>query len=302
MPTPNTPDAIVCPDGTGNYTSVQDAIFATPITASREKPWTVFVRAGVYRERIYVQREKRFVRLVGEEAGKVTITFDAKAGDLGPDDKPIGTFRTPTVQIDADDFEVVGITLENSAGRNGQALALRVDGDRVVFRECVFNGYQDTLFMNRGRQYFDHCRITGAVDFIFGGATAWFENCDIECTADGYITAPSTPIEQAFGFVFNNCRIIGTAPEVRTFLGRPWRQTGAAAFLRCDMTEVIRPEGWNNWRDPEREKTARLAEFDSRGAGARPENRAAWAKQLTAEAAGKVTPTAVFGDWVWPPK
>jgi pectinesterase len=297
MPANDTSNAIVSLDGTGQYTAVQDAVNATPITASREKPWTVLIRPGTYRERIYVQREKRFVRLVGEEASKVVITFDAKAGDHGPDDKPIGTFRTPTAQIDADDFEVVGITFENSAGQNGQALALRVDGDRVVFRECAFKGYQDTIFLNRGRQYFDHCRILGAVDFIFGGATAWFENCDIECTADGYITAPSTPIEQAFGFVFSHCRITGQGENLKTFLGRPWRQHGAATYLHCDMTDVIRPEGWNNWRDPDREKTARFAEFASTGAGGKSNPRAPWAKQLTQEEATKITPAVVFGDW-----
>ena len=33
---------------------------------------------------------------------------------------------------------------------------------------------------------------------------------------------------------------------------------------------VVRPEGWNNWKKPEAERTARYAEFNSAGPGANP--------------------------------
>ena len=94
-------DAIVAADGTGQYKSVQDALVASPQTASLEHPWTILVKTGVYTERIYAQREKRFVHLIGEDAAKTVITFGLFASQEGPDGKPIGTFRTPTAQIDA---------------------------------------------------------------------------------------------------------------------------------------------------------------------------------------------------------
>ena len=138
---------------------------------------------GVYQERLYVQREKRFLALVGEDAEKTVVTFDLHANVPGTDGKPIGTFRTPTAQIDADDFTAEGLTFENAAGPVGQALALRVDGDRVAFRHCRFVGWQDTVLLNRGRQYFEGCFVSGHVDFIFGGATAFFDRCTIVARA-----------------------------------------------------------------------------------------------------------------------
>jgi hypothetical protein len=116
-------NAIVAADGSGNYKTVQEAIDAVPQNTSASNRWTIVVKAGTYRERVYVQREKRFVRLVGEDAAGTVITFDLNATMPGPDGKPIGTFRTPTMTIDADDFTVENLTLENSAGPVGQALA-----------------------------------------------------------------------------------------------------------------------------------------------------------------------------------
>src|SRR5581483_8819664 len=151
---------------------------------------------------------------------------------------------------------------------------------------CLFLGWQDTIFINRGRQYFENCYITGHVDFIFGAATAWFENCHIHILRDCYITAASTPPQQQWGFVFSHCKITGEA-NAKTFLGRPWRTYASTIFLNTEMSEVVRPEGWNNWNQPEREKTSRYAEFGSTGAGAKSKERVKWAKQLT-EAEAKI--------------
>jgi pectinesterase len=220
---------------------------------------------------------------------------------VGVDGKPIGTFRTPSTVIDADDFIAENITFENGAGPRGQALAIRVDGDRAVFRKCRFLGWQDTVFLNRGRQYFEDCDIAGHVDFIFGGATAFFERCHIDCRGDGYITAASTPADQPHGFVFAHCRITGS-PGVRTYLGRPWRANSAVAFLWTDMSGVVRPEGWHNWDLPEREKTARYAEYGNTGEGRPGLRRVGWAKQLSEAEARALTASAVLaGTDKWKP-
>lgn len=289
------PDAVVAADGSGDYKTVQDAINKTPPAASPGKPHTILVKPGIYKELVYIQREKRGVRIVGENPATTIITYNLSARVTGPDGKPIGTFRTPTLQLDADDFTIENITLENSAGRVGQALAIRVDGDRAIFRNCRFIGYQDTIFINRGRQYFENCSITGATDFIFGGATAWFENCDIICTGGSYITAASTPRESAHGYVFSRCRVTAANPEIKTFLGRPWRMHAATVFMNCELPDSVRPEGWQKWNVANPAETVRYAEYKNTGPGAAADARVSWSRQLTDAEAAALTPAAVLG-------
>jgi pectinesterase len=294
---------VVAADGTGQFKTVQEAINAVPQTTRFDNPAIIHVKPGVYKELIYVQHEKRFVHLVGEDPEKTILTYNLHANMIGADGKPIGTFRTPSTFIDADDFTVENITFENTAGPVGQALAIRVEGDRVVFRNCRFLGWQDTILINRGRQYFENCYIAGHVDFIFGAATAFFENCRIHILRDGYITAASTPPQQPFGFVFSHCRVTAESPTIKTYLGRPWRPYAATVFLNTEMSEVIRPEGWNNWNQPDREKTSRYAEFGSTGAGAKTTERVKWAKQLTdAEAKAITLQRVLAGADNWNPK
>src|SRR5947209_4696312 len=300
--TPQRIDIVVALDGSGQFKSVQDAIMSVP-SGSRTKPVVIHIKPGVYRELIYIQREKRFFHLVGEEAEKTVLTFDLHANMIGQNGKPITTFRTPSTVIDADDVTAENITFENSAGPVGQALAIRVDGDRVEFRHCRFLGWQDTILLNRGRQYFEDCYIAGHVDFIFGAATAWFEHCHIHCLRDGYITAASTPDNQPFGFVFSHCKITGASPSVRTYLGRPWRAYSNVIYLNTEMSEVVRPEGWHNWNFPEREKTARYAAFSNTGPGANPRSVVALCRRCTKSEAKAITVEKVLrGTDHWNPK
>jgi pectinesterase len=290
-------DAVVAGDGSEKYTSIRAAVDACPqITKDDGKRWTIFVKPGTYKELVYVQREKRFVSLVGADARNTVLTFDVSSGVLGPDGKAVGTYRTPTLEIDADDFAVANLTIANSAGRKGPSLALRVTGDRVAFRHCRFTGYQDTILVDRGRQYFEDCDIQGATDFIFGGSTAWFEKCRIYATAGGYLTAASTPDFQSFGYVFNQCEVDG-APGVKTFLGRPWRDYAKVVYLHTKMSDVVRPEGWNDWKKPIAHQTATYAEFDSTGPGGDKSKRADWSKQLTADEAGTYNVEKVLDGW-----
>ncbi len=284
-----TPDAVVAADGTAQFKTVRAAIDAAPQITHAGKHWTIFVKAGTYRELVYIQREKRFISVVGEEARKTIISFDLFNDYPAPDGKPIATYRTPTIMLDADDFTFENITLENAAGKKGQALAIRIDGDRDVFRRVRFLGWQDTILANRGRHYFEDCEIVGAADFIFGGATAYFERCHIHCAGSGYITAASTPDFQPYGYVFSHCKITGETPDVKTYLGRPWRDYAQTIFLNTEMSAVVKPEGWHNWGKPYAEKVARYAEFASTGPGGSPAARVAWSKQLTADEATAYT-------------
>ncbi|MGB8369981.1 MAG: pectinesterase family protein [Limisphaerales bacterium] len=285
---------VVAADGSGRFKTVQEAVMSVP-SGNRTNPVVIHLKPGTYKELIYVQREKRFFNLIGDNPATTVITYDLHAGLTNFDGKPIGTFHTPSTTIDADDFTAENITFENSAGAVGQALAMRVDGDRAVFHNCRFLGWQDTILLNRGRQYFENCTIAGHVDFIFGAATAWFEKCRIQCLGDGYITAASTPVDQPFGFVFSKCKITGDKPETRTFLGRPWRIYASTIFLNTEMSEVVQPAGWNDWKKPETHLTARYAEFNSAGSGGSPKQRVDWAKQLTKAEAAAITPGKVLG-------
>jgi pectinesterase len=288
------PDAIVALDGSGNYTSVQAAVSAAPQNLRKGSVWTILVKPGMYRERVYIQRERGQLVLTGQDAATTTIAFDLNANTPGPDGKPLGTFSTPTVQIDGDNVSLENLTLANTAGNTGQALALRADGDRLVFRHCRFLGWQDTVLLNRGRDYFEDCYIEGHVDFIFGGATAYFSRTHLHVLANGYITAASTPETSPHGFVFADGKI--TAAEgVKTYLGRPWRPFARVVFLRTEMSAAVRPEGWHNWKKPESEKTAFYAEYASSGPGATPASRVPWSHQLTAAEAAALTPVAVLG-------
>jgi pectinesterase len=285
-------------DGSGQFKSVQEAIMSVP-SGSPTKPVVIHIKPGTYKELIYIQHEKRFFHLVGENAEKTVLTFDLHANMIGSNGKPITTFRTPSTVIDADDVTFEDLTFENTAGPVGQALAIRVDGDRTVFRHCRFLGWQDTILLNRGRQYFEDCYIAGHVDFIFGAATAWFEHCHIHCLRDGYISAASTYDYQPFGFVFSHCRITGE-PDVKTYLGRPWRDFSNVIYLNSEMSNVVRPEGWQNWNLPEREKTARYSEYNSSGPGANPKARVPWSHQLSNAEAKAITVKKVlsgFDGW-----
>jgi pectinesterase len=285
---------VVSSDGTAKFKTIQAAINAAA-TGTVTNPTIIRIKPGTYKELVYIQREKRFLHLIGENSTNTILTYDLNAKMPGPDGKPIGTFRTPSTLIDADDFNAENITFENSAGPVGQALAIRIDGDRVAFRNCRFLGWQDTILANRGRHYFENCCIAGHVDFIFGGATCWFEKCDIHCLRDGYITAASTPANQPFGFVFSNCRITGETSDVKTFLGRPWRNYASVTYLKTEMSDNVRPSGWDNWRDPARESTVRYSEFNCTGPGANLEARVKWVRQLTAAEAQAFTLRKVLG-------
>ena len=287
--------AVVAKDGSGDFTTIQAAMAKIGM-GSPERPATIYVRKGVYREVVYAQREKRFVRLIGEDPESTILVYGLHAKMTGLDGQKIGTFRTPTFYLDADDFTVENMTIQNDAGPVGQALAIAVNGDRVLFRNCRFLGLQDTVFLNRGRQYFEDCYIEGTTDFLFGGATAWFEGCDIHSLDSSYITATATPPEAAFGFIFNGCRV-RVAEGEQSYLGRPWRDHAATLFMRCELGAGIRPEGWHNWGKPWREATSRYLEYRNTGPGSERSGRVSWARELTSDEADLITPTTALRGW-----
>ncbi|WP_291857165.1 pectinesterase family protein [Marinilabilia sp.] len=282
-------DYIVSADGSGDFKTVQDAIDAVP--DFRKQRTTIFIKTGVYKEKLVLPASKNNVTFIGEDKFKTIITYDDYASRLNRFGEEMGTTGSSGFFLFGNDFIARNLTFENSAGPVGQAVAVRVDGDRVVFENCRFLGNQDTLYPHgdASRQYYKNCYIEGTVDFIFGWSTAVFEGCEIFCKGKGYITAASTSQGKEFGFVFIDCRITGSAPENSFYLGRPWRPYAQTVFINCFLDKHIKPEGWHNWRSEEKEKTAYYAEYNSYGPGAALTERVSWAHQLTEEEAKKYT-------------
>jgi len=293
------PDIIVAKDGSGDFKTVQDAINAVPDL--RKNQTIIYIRNGVYKEKLVLPDTKINVKLVGQNVDSVVLTFDDYASKKNRFGEEIGTSGSASFFIHGDGFTAEYITFENSAGPVGQAVAVRVAADRVKFLNCRFLGFQDTLYTwgygASSCQYYKNCYIEGTVDFIFGSSTAVFDECRIYGKKAGYFTAASTPDTAKYGYVFIKCRIEGNAPPASFYLGRPWRPYAKTVFIDCTMTEIVKPEGWNNWSKADAEKTTCYAEYNSKGKGAAPGRRVSWSHQLTKEQAEAYTLQNIFKDW-----
>lgn len=328
-------ELVVAKDGSGDYMTVQEAINAVPDYNSEEIK--IMIAPGTYKEKLVVPESKSHVTLIARSEGEVIITNDDYAGKTSlVTGRKLGTSGSSTAYIYAPYFEAIGIVFENTAsnesyaqgGRGvGQAVAVLVAGDCVVFRRCKFLGHQDTLYAYgrksdpktpeavaaaktqripenmQSRQYYEDCYIAGTVDYIFGWATAYFNRCELHCLGDGYVTAAATPQGQTYGYVFNECHITAD-PGVQTYLGRPWRHYAQTVFVNCTMDECVRPQGWQTWPNKETgadgSATAFYAEYNSKGAGAQPKQRVAWSKQLTSNMAERFTAAEVlkgYDNW-----
>ena len=263
----------------------------------------IYIKKGTYKEKLVIPQSLTNIELCGEDRDQTVITWDDHANimaDISPltshlSPQKIGTFRTYTLKIQGSRITLKNLTVENNAARLGQAVALHTEGDRLTFLNCRFLGHQDTIYTGNAhtRLYFSNCYIEGTTDFIFGPSTAWFEQCDIYCKADSYITAASTPQDVPFGYVFNHCRVTAAPGVEKVYLGRPWRDYGYTLFMNCELPRQILPEGWHHWQK-EREQTARYLEYNNRGEGADTRQRVSWSRQLTPQEAKKVSLTRVF--------
>jgi pectinesterase len=279
----------VAKDGTGDYKYIQDAIDA--MRGFPLAPITLYIKNGVYDEKINLPANNTDVTFIGESVEKTIITFNDYSGR-----GKLTTFTSYTAKISGNRFVAENITFVNSAGTVGQAVALFVDADMAVFKNCRFIGNQDTIY-NGGelsRQFFINCFIEGTTDFIFGPATAVFQRCTIHAKSNSYITAANTPAGKKFGFVFLDCKIIADSVVKKLYLGRPWRAWSKTVFIRCELPGVIAPEGWDNWSNPENEKTTFYAEYKNSGTGAGISKRVNWSKQLSDKEAKDYTLENIF--------
>lgn len=284
----------VAKDGSGDYYTIQDAIDAMRVYPLA--PITLFIKNGTYREKIELPATNTDVSFIGENADSTLIVFDDFSGKGRHN-----TFTSWTARISGNRFFAANISFVNSAGPVGQALALYVDADQAVFRNCKFLGHQDTIFSGGedARQLFDNCFIEGTTDFIFGPGTVVFSRCTIRARSNSHITAASTPKGKKFGLVFLDCRVIADSQVTNLSLGRPWRAFAKTAFLRCALPAAVRPAGWDNWGNPDNEKTVLYAEYKNTGPGAGISKRVNWSRQLTGKEAATYTLKNIFGSGNW---
>jgi len=289
-------DFVVAQDGSGNFISIQKAIDACK--AFPDNRIAIFVKNGTYKEKLVVPSCNTQLSIIGESVDKTIITFDDYFDKINRGRN--STFYTYTLMVEANDFILENITVENTAGPVGQAVALHVESDQCVIRNCRFLGNQDTVYAagRFSRMYFTNCYIEGTTDFIFGEAAVLFDQCTIQCKGDSYITAASTPAGRPFGFVFLNCKLTAADNVKNVYLGRPWRVYAKVAFLNCEMGAFIKPEGWHNWDKPDAEKITFFAEYKNAGSGASINKRVSWSHQLTDVEASTITAQNILGDWV----
>lgn len=246
------------------------------------------IAPGIYHERVIVTQNRPRTTMIGKGAqpGDVVITASQNAMSAG------GTFFTSTAEIYGPEFEADNLTFENTAGNTGQAVAITVRSDRAIFKKCRFLGDQDTLFADFGRQYYLDSYIQGGVDFIFGNATAVFDDSEVHIIRPGYLTAQSrTSHDQQTGFIFLHVRITSADLDGKEFfLGRPWRQFSRVVFLDSEMPESLSPQGWSPWSKGVSIQDAYYAERGSTGPGARVQSRLQGSHQLNAAEAAQFMP------------
>jgi pectinesterase len=295
-------DFVVAKDGSGNYKTIKEAVTACRDYAERD--YFIFVKRGIYDEKLVIPTWKTRISIIGEDVDSTIICYNDYSGKIDSTGKKLNTFTSFSGLVAGNNITFENITFINSAGRVGQAVAVHVEGDRCVFRNCKLIGNQDTLFAagENSRQYFVGCYIEGTTDFIFGPATAVFENCTIKSKTNSYVTAASTLPAREFGYVFLNCKLIADSSAKKVFLGRPWRLYAHVAFINCELGGHIVPEGWHNWGKLEAEKTAKYFEYQNTGAGANFNARVDWAKQLTDDEVKKYSvPNILKGVDNWNP-
>ncbi|XP_010523198.1 PREDICTED: putative pectinesterase/pectinesterase inhibitor 38 [Tarenaya hassleriana] len=274
-------DAVVAKDGTGNYRTVKEAVDA----ASRSKGssrFVIYVKEGIYEEYLYIHKHN--LTIVGDGIGKTVFTGSKSYGS------GYSTFKSATFVVEAEDFLAKGITFRNTAGaKNAQAVAARLDGERGVFYKCSFEGYQDTLYVHSAQQFFRECDIYGTVDFIFGNAAAYFQNCRIfarkPLNGMNAITAHArVSPDEPTGIVIHNS-VISAAPDllksprgsVTTYLGRPWRPYSRTVILNSYLDSLIDPKGWLPWDSNHTVLTTLYyAEYNNTGPASGTSKRVTW--------------------------
>ncbi len=315
-------DIIVALDGSGDYTSIQDAIDAVPDASINRT--VIYIKNGTYNtEKLYISEDKTNITIIGESRDSTIISYhiyDCDDGKCPTEDAALWSddnMRTSaTLTIKADGFIAKNLTIENTAGAVGVAQAITITSDKVIFINCNITGYQDTLYTwtTTGRSYFKNCLVVGRTDYIYGGGTAFFDSCEIRCWGGGWITAPSTSADLDYGYVLYKCDITYADDSPRDgddgnefALGRPWHNYPKVTWLYCDMSSYVNEAGWPTTWNMDYASTCdslKLYEYKNTGDGADMTNRSDWVgiRALTDDEAPLYERSVVLaGDDEWDP-
>nr|XP_016449487.1 PREDICTED: probable pectinesterase 8 isoform X2 [Nicotiana tabacum] len=277
--------SILCVDHNGccNFTTVQAAVDAVGnFSVKRSLIW---ISNGIYFEKVIIPKTKPNITFQGQGYTTTAIVWNDTANSAN------GTFYSGSVQIFSTNFIAKNISFMNVAPMPGpgaigaQAVAIRIAGDEAAFWGCGFFGAQDTLHDDRGRHYFKDCYIQGSIDFIFGNGKSLYELISIASpvaagvkSINGAVTAHGRATkDENSGFAFVNCTLGGTG---RIWLGRAWRPYSTVVFANTYMTDIIAPEGWNDFNDPSRDQTIFYGEYNCSGAGSSMTLRAPYVQRL----------------------
>ncbi|KAK4779825.1 hypothetical protein SAY87_015931 [Trapa incisa] len=277
---------VVSQNGTGNFSTINDAISAAPNnSAGTDGYFVIYVTAGVYEEYVSIAKNKKYLMMIGDGINQTIITGNRSVVDGWT------TFNSATFAVVATNFVAVNITFRNTAGAvKHQAVAVRNGADLSTFYSCSFEGYQDTLYAHSLRQFYRECDIYGTVDFIFGNAAAVFQDCNLypRLPMSGQFNAITaqgrTDPNQNTGTSIQNCTIrpatdleaAGGNSTVQTYLGRPWKEYSRTVYMKSYMDDFINPNGWREWNATFALSTLYYAEYDNTGPGSDTSSRVSW--------------------------
>ncbi|XP_062089042.1 pectinesterase-like [Humulus lupulus] len=274
-------DLVVAKDGTGNFTTVSEAVAAAPNSSVTR--FVIYIKAGAYFENVEVVKKKTNLMFLGDGIGKTVIKASRNHVDGWT------TFRSATVAVVGNGFIAKGITFENSAGPSKhQAVALRSGSDLSAFYRCSFVGYQDTLYAHSLRQFYRECDIYGTVDFVFGNAAVVFQNCNLyarkpnENQRNMFTAQGREDPNQNTGISILDCKLAAAADllpvrsSFRTYLGRPWKEYSRTVIMKSYIDESVEPAGWLEWNGTFALSTLYYGEYMNRGPGSNTTARVTW--------------------------
>uniref|UniRef100_A0A5B7BK03 Pectinesterase n=1 Tax=Davidia involucrata TaxID=16924 RepID=A0A5B7BK03_DAVIN len=274
-------DLVVAKDGSGNFTTIGEAVAAAPNSSTTR--FVIYIKAGAYYEYVEVARRKTMLMFVGDGIGKTLVKGNRSVGDGWT------TFQSFTVAVVGDGFIAKGMTFENYAGPSKhQAVALRSNADLSAFYQCSFVAYQDTLYVHSLRQFYRECDVYGTVDFIFGNAAVVLQNCNLyarrpnENQRNIFTAQGREDPNQNTGISILNCKVAAAADLIpvqssfRTYLGRPWREYSRTVYLHSYIGDLVEPAGWLEWSGDFALTTLYYGEYMNRGPGSNTSARVTW--------------------------
>lgn len=228
--------------------TIQSAFKAIPEKSA--KRFYVFIKNGVYNERLTLPATKQNVTFIGESRDGVIIQNSGN----------------PAVEIYGKHiyFENLTFMATNNPDVTQYNIAIYAEGEQNIYKNVRFLGHQDTQRTGGDRHYMKDCEIHGTIDFIYGSGNVFYDECyiylekrnkmmlesttwDTACV----IAAGSHNITEVWGHVFNHCTIDGDPTnDNRYSLGRPWHNCARAVYLNTVMKIKPFAFGWTSMGNP----------------------------------------------------